>query len=732
MDETPFPALIPGTPVTPPAPLARYRAPALAEFARAALADVTAPGDLVVELGVNEATSIREALDMERRVLGFNVNPIPLLWVRSALHPAPLHEVQAAFTRLGDLPKGAQPFAVHARDLYLSRCPTCHTDGVAEWFAWDREAQRPFAKRVRCPRCAAPQEGAVDAQDHAILEQFAPRAGPAYHIALGRAAASDDPMRERAAELVALYTPRNLSLLMDITHRLAQVSSTPEIQRTLALLIVEALDLGSSLIPYNEPLARPRSLRPPARFLEHNVWLVMEKALKDYGARSMTPVGSAPTGDASPDEALRTLLQSQSGAYLLMTYPLHTITPAIPARSIAALLLQPQPPDAVFWALSALWAAWLWKDAPHPALHAFLGRRRLDWEWYQRSLTATLQRLQPLLKRDAPLLVTLPDDDPTALAHIVAAAAQAGFPAQRWITCPPWGYRLAFHSAPSVPRPPTGDNPLVKALQRRGEPAQQALLEAVHVINAGEDAPEHVDALPHLTQTAAFTRVAPQTVWLSAPGKTARPLADRVEESVLRLLQSQEVWTRTALEKAVYAQYPGELSPEPALTAACIAAYTDAEGQAALRLRSEDMPAARGAETRQIRGLLRQLGERLRFQVHQDETGDIVWADAGTSLFLFRCTTTAALGPHLLAEQPPSPARRHLVLPGGRAALAALKLKRDPRLQAAVKRDHWVFIKFRHLRRMAAEIQQRADIEVYLGLDPIVEQGQVQIPLPWQ
>ncbi|MBN2394168.1 MAG: hypothetical protein JXR84_25775 [Anaerolineae bacterium] len=735
MDETPFPVLVPGLPVTPSYPVARYRVPTPSGFARAALADVTVPGDLILELGIHEATYIREALDMKQRVLGLNVNPLPLLWVQNALKAALFSEVQAAFTRLGDLPKGTQPFIAYARDLYHSHCPTCEADGVAEWFAWDRDAQRPFAKRVHCPHCAEPQEGEVDAYDHALLEQFSPRSGPAYHIALGRAAPLDDPVRERAAELVALYTPRNLSLLMDIVHRLPQASSTPAVQRALALLVLEALDLGSSLVPYNEPLTRPRSLRPPSRFLENNIWMVMEKALEDYGTRTTIPEGIAintPVSDTAVGSALMALQESQPGTYLLLSQPLRTVAPAIPTDSIAALLLHPQPPDATFWALSSLWATWLWKDEPHPAMHTFLSRRRLEWEWYRRSLTATLKRLQPLLKHNAPLLIVLPENDSTMLAHITAATAQAGFQMSHWIACPPWGYRLAFCSGGPVTTRTTSDQPLLKVLQRRGEPTQKALLEAVHLINAGKDAPEHVGALPLLSQDPAFTSLTPQTIWIATPARTARPLADRVEESVLRLLQSQEAWTHATLESAVYAQYCDELSPEPVLVATCIAAYTDADAQDILRLRAEDMPAARGGETRQMRGLLRQLGERLHFDVSQDEAGNIVWADAGTPLYLFRCTTTAALGPHLLSAQLPTPARRHLVLPGGRAALVALKLKRDPRLQQAVERDHWVFIKFRHLRRMAAEINQRSDIEVYLGLDPIVEQAQVQIPLPWQ
>ena len=736
MDETPFPALVPGRPVTPCFPLARYRTPTPTGFARAALVDVTVPGDLVLELGLNEATYICEALDMKRRVLGLNVNPLPLLWVHHALRPASLPEVEAAFTRLGDLSKGAQPFVAHVHELYRSRCPTCQTDGVAEWYAWDRDAQHPFAKRVHCPNCAEPQEGQVDAYDHTLLDQFSPHSGPAYHIALGRAASLDDPVRERAAELVALYTPRNLSLLMDIIHRLPQASPIPAVQRALTLLVLEALDLGSSLIPYNEPLIRPRSLRPPPRFLENNVWMVMEKAIEKYGTRTNVPTGitiDTPDSDTAVDATLTALRESQPGTYLLLSQPLRIVAPATPEDSFAALLLHPQPPDATFWALSALWSTWLWKDRPHPAMHTFLGRRRLEWEWYRRSLTATLKRLQPLLKRDAPLLVVLPEDEPTMLAHIIAAAAQAGFHMSRWIACPPWGYRLAFHSNGPITAVAASDQPpLLKVLQRRGEPAQKALLEAVHLLNTGKDAPEHVGALPHLTQDPALTFLTPQMVWTPVTMRTARPLADRVEESVRRLLQSQEAWTRAALESAVYAQYCDELSPEPALVAACIDAYTDADAQDILRLRVEDRPAARGAETRQMHGLLYQLGERLHFDVSQDEARNIVWTDAGTPSYLFRCTTTAELGPHLLATQPPTPARHHLVLPGGRAALAALKLKRDPRLQQAVEHDLWVFIKFRHLRRMAAEINQRSDIEVYLGLDPIVEQAQVQIPLPWQ
>ncbi len=723
MEKAPCPALIPGTPVAPEGALARYRHPTLSGCVRGALEAGTAPGDLVVELGASDATYIRECLEMGRHVLALNVNPLPLLWTHTALIPIPKDELQAALTRLGDLPKGDRPLIAHIHAAYRSHCPVCHASGTAEWFAWDREAQRPFAKRVRCPHCPTPQEGPVDAQDLAALEPFAPR-GPAYHLALGRAAGADDPLRERAAELVALYTPRNLSLLMDVLHRLPQAASTPDLQRALTLLVVVALDEGSSLTPYGEPPTRPRSFRPASRFIENNIWLAMEKALKDYPAHPAS-------WSALPADSVKTLLESQTAKFILQAQPLQAVTSALPPQSVGAVLLQPQPPDAVFWALAALWTSWLWKDTAHPALRTFLGRRRLDWAWYERSLAIALRRLGPHLKPDAPLFIILPDDDLTMLAHIVAATVQAGFRMERWIACPPWGYRLALSQGSlQAPSAPMDDEHLIRILRQRGEPTSATLLSAIHLFAGGDTAPAQLEMLPQAIHPSCIA-IAPQTVWLPSPVKTARPLADRVEESVLRLLQSRARWERAALERAVYAAFHGALSPEPALVAACFEAYalTDAEGY--LRLRPEDAAAARGAEMRQIRGLLRQLGERLSFAVTQTTDGDIVWAEEETPLHLFRCTTTAILGPHLLTPQPLTGVRRHLVLPGGRAALVALKLKRDPRLQERMAQDNWAFIKFRHLRRMAAEITQRADIEVYLGLDPIVEQDRVQIPLPW-
>ncbi len=36
----------------------------------------------------------------------------------------------------------------HLTNQYASRCPHCGAPGVAEWFSWDRDAAKPYAKRA--------------------------------------------------------------------------------------------------------------------------------------------------------------------------------------------------------------------------------------------------------------------------------------------------------------------------------------------------------------------------------------------------------------------------------------------------------------------------------------------------------------------------------------------------------------------------------------------------------
>ncbi len=298
------PQLIPGTPIAPIFPLARYRSHHLSGVVRAIAESSTKPGDLILAVGAVAGAPIAEAVASGRRIIALDRNPIHLLWTHLDLAPVPLDRVQTALTQLGDLPKDGRPLISYINDLYATRCPHCGMRATAEWFAWDREAGRPYAKRVRCRSCETTYEGPVDRDDLAAAGDFPVRTGPAYHLALSRVVPPDDSAHERVAELVQLYTQRNLTALMNIINRLPQLHLPDDVFRAVTALVLEALDRGSSLLSASAPDERPRSLRPAQRFLEANVWMVLEQAIDAYEyaaamARSLDDTGS-PTNAVMP------------------------------------------------------------------------------------------------------------------------------------------------------------------------------------------------------------------------------------------------------------------------------------------------------------------------------------------------------------------------------------------------------------------------------------------------
>jgi hypothetical protein len=218
--------------------------------------------------------------------------------------------------------------------------------------------------------------------------------------------------------------------------------------------------------------------------------------------------------------------------------------------------------------------------------------------------------------------------------------------------------------------------------------------------------------------------------WLVDAPPAAGTLADRVDARVWELLIQQTTWQREQLVNAIYAHFSGSLTPDLRLVQICIDSYSVQEGET-LRLRPEDDPVRRATELKTLRDDLVSLGQRLGFEVEQQDGWDVRWLEEGKDSYVFSISTLAALGQYLLTKRAADEgAQRCLVLPGGRAQLVDLKLQRNPHLTHAVEKDGWQFIKFRHLRRLVAtEELDRHALKTVLGLDPIAEQEAAQIPL---
>jgi hypothetical protein len=559
--------------------------------------------------------------------------------------------------------------------------------------------------------------------------------------------------------LVELYTPRNLSALIDVTMRLEGLDLKRPVRAALQTVLIEVFDRASSLDPPGEARPRPRTLRIPVRFLERNVWLLLEEALSrltGWAGEGISSVRRAPS--------LQALLDSRISAYALVPSAAREVGELLPPGATTLILADPPRPDGVYWALCALWAGWLWDTSAAHAMRPLLGRRRFDWEWHQRALRTALAAALPLLAPDGRLLTLFAEDEERLMESVCLAASGAGYELTGWGVDPGAGRQLVWRVPEHVAV--RGVEPLEEELltrnltQSAAELAQLCLREraeptpwtVVHgAIYAGLSSRgllAQADALPrHVSPPVGFTADAVhegleqlgleavddekrKQYWLSILDREeVEPLADRVEESVWKMLQSQPLWTKKELLRRIYSRFRDLLTPDPSLVLACLRSYDRGE-EGGWRLREEDDPHRRAEELKALRKDLRALGELLEFQVGRGQGWDVRWQKGGRDVYLFVLSPTAALGRYLLfGPSIPDEACPCLVFPGGRAELLAYKLQRDPRLARLAEEEGWEFIKFRHLRRLMSEGSDRRAFEAVLRLDPVTEGEGVQIPL---
>jgi hypothetical protein len=113
---------------------------------------------------------------------------------------------------------------------------------------------------------------------------------------------------------------------------------------------------------------------------------------------------------------------------------------------------------------------------------------------------------------------------------------------------------------------------------------------------------------------------------------------------------------------------------------------------------------------------------------------DCIWYVRHRAAFLFEVEWTAMLGEAMLRRHPRIPTEeslvRFLVVAPERTELVRHKLDRSPLLREALERDNWHILKWNHLRSfLGRDSLELADLEPYIGLDPVVERSGEQMPL---
>ena len=269
-----------------------------------------------------------------------------------------------------------------------------------------------------------------------------------------------------------------------------------------------------------------------------------------------------------------------------------------------------------------------------------------------------------------------------------------------------------------------------------------------------------------------LTEIEPGRWWLADPADraaAAAPLADRVEWAVYSLLSTAGSLSEASFFERIAALFSGHDLPDEALVRACLQSYRSMASTPERLVTGDDLlrRTQQHAETiaqladgghrlgmnvwigrrEQARKLgARRLGDWLDEREHRaylvqisravDDVAEVdcIWYVRGRAALLFEVEWTAMLGEPLLRRHARIPTDdslvRFLVVAPERTELIRHKLERSPLLREAVERDNWHVIKWNHLQAfLGRDPLDLADLEPYLGLDPVVERSGEQMPL---
>ncbi len=712
-------AFIPGEDREPNLPLARFLPPLAPGVASGWLRARAAPGGWVIDpLNASPALAL-EAARAGQRVVVVSNNPV-LTFMLEVLASAPQPaDFQSALAELGAARRGDERLELHMHALYQTHCSACGEAVQAEAFLWRRGEPEPYARVYRCGHCHDEGERPLEAAD---LERLKLPGNPSLYRAraLSRVAEAQDEHYAAAEEAVAAYQDRPLYALTTLINKQEGLSIPAAQRRLLVALLISACDAASSLWPYPGGRARPRQLGMPAQFRENNVWMALEEAIPAWCSQAeAVPLVHWP--ELPPP-----------GGISLYAGRARGLLPLAEEMKPGVLLAAFPRPNQAFWALSTMWAGWLWGREASLPMHPMLGRRRFDWNWHANAMNTPLSALAKALAPGTPLIGLLSEVVPGFLAAVLAAAEAGGFKLEGLAAREDEEQAQALWSlgANEAGLKNGGTDELFEGgmrevLEARAEPAPYLTLYAAGLEGLArggglsapgtQGAPAAGDLLTRiqgLTGRAFANRRLvrrfdgtsqedERSLWWLAdpPADLEEPLADRVEREVVRLLQRSPGIERLALEAGVCASFAGGLTPPAELVAAVLESYAEElpNQPGHWRLMAQEAPALRREDLAEARRMLEETGRRMGFEVSGDVP--LTWTPQMFGQVYFFYPMASSLVSRYVLGNPPGPVRQCvMVFPGSRARLLSFKLRRDPRLGELLK--GWHLLKFRHLRSL--------------------------------
>ncbi|HWQ83559.1 MAG TPA: hypothetical protein VN363_03270, partial [Anaerolineales bacterium] len=689
------------------------------------------PGSLILDPFGSTPLPAVEAARAGYRVLVAANNPVARFLLDMAADPPAEIELKSALAELSRAMKGSERLPQHISNLYKTECAHCGATITAEAFLWERGANAPYARVYTCEKCG-------DSGEHPALDSDVERARAhqkhnlTWSRALERVAPLNDPDREHVEEALEAYLPRAVYALMTLVNAIDLVAPSPAAtaeraawiyrQRSIIALLLSACDRGNCLWPIGGSRTRPRQLTRLGRFIEFNLWKVLEESATQWSTEA--------SGGGQVPLVLWPQLPPAEGGITVFDGRIRELIEQLSTQPVNAMISAIPRPNQAFWSLSALWSGWLWGREASAPFKSVLRRRRYDWAWHTTALCSALQNIESCLLDDSPFFTLVSEVEAGYLTALFIAAGLSGFDLLGLALRPEsnqlqahWAIQSsAVHStmdgnqAGTLPSSQKIQDAAVSAslkyLRERAEPAGISAIHTAALINAQDmigafprepnQAAELYTSLHNGMQQAYLNRSEFQRFggsegsleggkWWIGGSKLNQfsdpailPIADRVEMELMRAFHRQQTWEFSALDHHLCAVFPGLDTPDMSLIRACLESYATEENPGVWTLRTGESTAGRRNDLGEMRELLDQVMARAGLttqtpvvRLPEGQFGLIYENPEGVAVYQFQIMVSAVLG-LVMNSQIKAIRGAYILYPGSRAVLMDYKIHNNP------------------------------------------------------
>ena len=754
----------------------------------------TKEGDIVLDPFSGSGVTAIEAIKSERKAIAVDLNPVSTFMTRCTAMPVEINKIKETFEDIKNKCKS------QIEELYKTKCKECGNDAIILATIWDRDKKNPLEIRYYCGKCKKRNSKSIDNEDLKLIKDIEGM-GVSYWYPKTKLAYNGNGFmkREKSESIDELYTKRNLISLSILYNEIEKIKEN-KIQEMFKFSFTSMSHLASRLTPVRptRPISSFWAIQSywiPPIFMESNVWMLFNSAI--VGTQGII------RGKIDSNEQIKNYKEAKKfqdlndGANIFIkTHNALELKDIIPKNSVDYVFTDPPYGGAVqYFELSTLWASWLKMNLDYNDEITINRQQNKDFEYYHNMLRASFKEIYQVLKPGKYVTVTFHSTDIKVWNSIIKAVVMVGFELKKIIYQPP-----ARASAKGLLQPygsAVGDyyirfrKPEIEVLQtekeidmktyemevvdaakriigERGEPTiyQHILNGIMAELQGGRRVPrgaKNIDEVlkEHVGQEFDLISIKDEdgkTIgkkwWLKGADIShfSEPtLSDRIENSVIRVLESKVKASFDDILQAIFEEYPNALTPETEKIRDILKQYAImSEGK--WQLKPELKTNLTESAHNKMIHLLALLGEKAGFDVwiglkEQSEVYenikletlvtikkpswrfiptmnwnrinqiDVIWHEQGKVSFEFEVENTTAITEAIArgSNIPHDYLKRIIVIPKEREAFLYRKLK-DPMLSENVKKNDWKFIFYQDLENFFKKSSKKFDSEEFQKL----------------